>query len=58
MLLAVGLCSITTLWASSNSGSPQRVTINLKDAEIKQVFAEIVNKRLTISCIVMIRWIK
>ena len=41
MLLAVGLCSITTLWASSNSGSPQRVTINLKDAEIKQVFAEI-----------------
>ena len=41
MLVALGLCSVTTLWASSNSASPQRVTINLKDAAIKQVFAEI-----------------
>lgn len=41
VLVALGLCSVTNLWASSISASPQRVTINLKDAAIKQVFAEI-----------------
>lgn len=41
MLMALGLFSATNLWASSGSASPQRVTINLKDVTIKQVFAEI-----------------
>lgn len=40
-IVVLGLCSVTTLWASSQTVSPQRVTIHLKDAAIKQVFAEI-----------------
>lgn len=39
--MMLGLCTITNLWASSSSVSPQRVTIHLKDAAVKQVFAEI-----------------
>ncbi len=39
--MMLGVCMITNLWANSSSVSPQRVTINLKDAAVKQVFAEI-----------------
>lgn len=39
--MVLGLCVITNLWANPSLKSPQRVTINLKDAAIKQVFAEL-----------------
>lgn len=41
VIMTLCLCTVTSLWANSSSASPQRVTINLKDAAVKQVFAEI-----------------
>ena len=41
VIMTLCLCMVTNLWANSSSASPQRVTINLKDAAVKQVFAEI-----------------
>ncbi|WP_303177979.1 TonB-dependent receptor [uncultured Butyricimonas sp.] len=41
VIMTLCLCMVTNLWANSSSASPQRVTINLKNAAVKQVFAEI-----------------